>query len=342
LIRGNDVWLVAKDTFGILFYFFAFMFILFVNRKDQVMKLMSAFFLATIVVNCAVIVLEWMLITKMISPDILNFFLVNNELGFVFYNSESFYRIMLRSGIFTQIGIILAMALLFIKGLSKRNRYCLYFYLALSLASLICQYSRGPWMATLAGVLLMLAFQNRYHYKSIMILTLFVAAGSLFIFMGHFGVFDDIPVLERLYSTFVFDVSEPSNYMRAVQFDQLSAKIAEHPFIGSGYGAMIYGFYDSPVFELDYMALVMKIGFAGFIYWAGLMFLLLRDALRSYFLCGDDHLKTVQMSFIFALISVFILSATNPYLYGILGNFCVVLAIIIFNITRSEINEQHA
>jgi hypothetical protein len=105
---------------------------------------------------------------------------------------------------------------------------------------------------------------------------------------------------------------------------------------------MIYGFYESPVFELDYLALIMKIGIVGFIYWAGLMFYLLRDALRSYFLCGDDYLKTVQMSLIFALISVFILSATNPYLYGILGNFCVILAIMIFNIVRSEIKKEHA
>lgn len=124
--------------------------------------------------------------------------------------------------------------------------------------------------------------------------------------------------------------------MRAVQFDYLTAKVAEHPVIGSGYGAMIYGFYDSPVFELDYLALVMKIGILGFIYWFGLMFYLMRDAFRSYFLCGDKYLKTVQMAFIFALVSVFILSATDPYLYGILGNSCVVLAIIVFNIVKDS------
>jgi O-antigen ligase len=213
-------------------------------------------------------------------------------------------------------------------------KLCLYSFLAVSVVSLICQNSRGFWVATLAAALLMLAFHHRHRYKSAMILLVFIVAGILFVFLGQFGVFDQVPVLGRLYSTFVFDVSEPSNYMRAVQFDNLLAKIAEHPVIGSGYGAMIYGYYDSPVFELDYLALIMKIGFVGFIYWAGLMVYLLRDAFRSYFLCGDDHLRTVQMSFIFALISVFILSATNPYLYGILGNFCVVLAIIIFNIVK--------
>jgi hypothetical protein len=342
LIRGNEVWFTFKDTFGISFYLFALMFILFINKKEQINKLLVAFFAATTVVNCAVLALEFLLITKVISPAILNVFLVGNDLGFIFYSTEAFYRVMLRSGIFTQIGIILAIALLFLKNKGFRTKLFLYSFLVMSVASLICQDSRGFLVATIVAVMLMLAFHHRDRYKSAMILLIFIIAGILFVFLGQFGLFDGVPVIGRLYSTFIFDASEPSNYMRSVQLNYLLAKIFEHPFIGSGYGAMIYGYYDTPVFELDYLALIMKIGIIGFIYWFGLMVYLIKDALRSYFLCDDAFLRTVQMSFVFALISVFILSATDPYLYGILGNFCVILAIIVFNIVRSEINQQHA
>lgn len=185
--RGNDIWLIFKDTFGILFYLFALMFVLFINEREQIKKLLFTFFLATFVVNCAVIVLEILLVKNVIPPDILNMFLVNNELGFIFYNSPGFYRIMLRSGIFTQIGIILAMALLFLKDQNVRIKLCLYLFLAVSVVSLICQNSRGFWVATLVAALLMLVFHNRYRYKSAMILLIFIVAGSCLFFGASSG-----------------------------------------------------------------------------------------------------------------------------------------------------------
>ncbi len=127
-------------------------------------------------------------------------------------------------------------------------------------------------LLTLAlALFLLLIFSIRYHRIAFQKLLKFCFAFALVItlfllLLNLSGLYDLSMLSDRLITALTFDHDDDSNRMRYIQFFSLIDKISESPLMGSGFGAFadVIRNDERPfMYEVDYLAVIMKLGIFG-------------------------------------------------------------------------------
>lgn len=337
LLRGNEPNYILKDSLGLFYYAVGFLIIPFLDKKEQIFNLLKVLFISTLFVNVFLMVTEAMLINNAIPVDVVNLLVAGNNLGLYLVNISNtpFYRIMLRAGIFVQMGAVLSFSMLFLK---KHRRYKSYlFCFAACLIGLIILFARGYWIGFLVSVFIVMLYNMKNKEIRTMFVVFFAMLAIISIFTGVANIRFENAFVDRFISSFNF-VEDESNMIRVEQFDMLKNKVLEHPFIGGGYGTYIEGYSRDPdqpyYFELDYMAMLMKFGLIGFVVLAGLFFKIFKSEYDAIKLIEDKEVKAVGIGVFASVMGLLVTAATNPFLNGVLGNFIVLYSMILFNLIK--------
>ena len=123
----------------------------------------------------------------------------------------------------------------------------------------------------------LLIFSIRYHKITYHRFFMFVFAmvliiTSLLFILKIMGLYDISILYDRMVSLFVFDKYDIGNEARFGQIPALLKKISERPLIGSGFGsyAEILRNDERPfMYEVEYLAIVMKLGVIGAVLYVG-------------------------------------------------------------------------
>jgi O-antigen ligase len=150
---------------------------------------------------------------------------------------------------------------------------------------------------------------------------LVMAITALLLVLSFAGIFDVTMFMERIVA--LFDQDASGNEARLSQIPALVKKIVERPLIGSGFGsyAEVLRNNERPfMYEVDYLAVVMKLGIVGTILYLGAYCSVL---IRGYILLRRHFYRAVPY-----------VSAGVAYLFymGTNGSFAMSLFSTLFHV----------
>lgn len=195
----------------------------------------------------------------------------------------------------------------------KSGRIWLTLFFIVLGSCLAMTYSRGAWFS----VLVILSIYGLVKNRLILLpMVLAVVCAGLF----------DHSLAERFLS--VFNAADTSSHMRLGIWESTMAMIAEHPFLGIGWGAywMVYPYYDfyiqdSAVLIVHahnmYLNFAAEIGIAGALVFFVIMFKHLMMALSSTHLCRSNFLNGLTLGCGLSLIAIAINGLTDYVLFNI-------------------------
>jgi hypothetical protein len=332
-VRGNDANYIIKDSLGFLYYVPALLMIPLMTEKKDLRTIIFVFLFGVMMVNIALFIIEYLVSSGILPVEIVNILMLRYSIGLTLTQiNDSLYRVMLRSGIFVQFAAsILFSLIVFNEG--KKRMYAV-MGLVMCLMALLILFSRGYWLGVIVSVLMSLFMFSKSKAVKIMLMSFMSLFFIIMLIVGMSGATFENPFSERYFSSFNF-AYDSSNMIRAEQFYELSIGISEHPFIGSGYGPRIEGYdrnQDQPfIYELDYVSMVMKFGYLGFIALVGIFTSFMIKQYRAISAAKECFERTVLIGIFSGLVGFFLTAATNPYLNGLLGNFIILLAMMSAN-----------
>lgn len=343
LLRGNETGFVLKDALGFFYYLSAFIFMPFFEKKEDVFPLIRTLFYSTLLLEAALIGVEFLIASGRVPAVMVGLFLIQFELGFLSPVGDHFFRLMLRSGIFIQI----AASVLFTMLISRQELkgVCRWTFFIVGLAGLFILFSRGCWMGFFVSVFLaILLYLKDSNVKGLLVSFMLLVLVFSF-FLGVSGASVGSTFADRLFSSFNF-TENPSNLVRAWQFTELQEKTFDHPVIGNGYGAYLDSYSKDIVhpflYELDYVSMAMKFGVGGFLVLCSIFFFILRKECLFLDKIGDQKIKAIATGIFVSQIGLLITGATNPYMNGILGNLVIILGMVSFNVFMNDEGSEHA
>jgi hypothetical protein len=247
--------------------------------------------------------------------DLVALLLWNFGLGGRIDASEASLRIYFASGLFLQVGI----ALITWELLRDRRRVWPWVVLAVLVAALLVSFTRGFWLGAVIAAGVVVLFGRARGRPSLRSPLVLVAGGvGIAAFVG--------------FALLGGNAGMTSNLVKLYQAGVLAWHTLERPITGWGLGAVApnYPFTTGFTYEITYLDRAFKLGLIGLVLFLSLPLRLLRDSWRL--LNGRLPLPPGMSAReavvpLAVLLSVLVVSATNPYMVGSVGIGAVVLMI---------------
>ncbi|MCE5252191.1 O-antigen ligase family protein [bacterium] len=227
---------------------------------------------------------------------------VATELGMPVYRSTGTFSNPNALGCFLMVGIIPAFALLFQKKQSLFLRILLITSIGVTGVALLISFSRGSWLSTLAGVLVVVLLHRKWSY----IFYFLIGAVAVFVILA----ITQPVVVEAVYDRFgsIFDPSsDRSSSSRLSLIKSAIWMWEESPILGVGAGGFAYNSYeymdpDMPegmIWVKEAHTIQAKIlaeqGLVGITVAVWLFFTILFHGIRTSKSLVDDFLKNAQI-----------------------------------------------
>lgn len=250
------------------------------------------------------------------------------------------YRLFLGSALYLQVGVVLTAWRLLVTP----RVWWLWALFTLLWIDILATYTRGIWLGSLVGLLLVLAFGASRWRRSLAVM---VGTASVFVVLATAGALVDFSlpdyVLTRSATLAPQELSSipeaspdiagrESNALRIEQARVLWGHIVDRPIVGFGFGAIAedYRYGDSYSYELSYLDLLFKTGFLGFVLFLSFHARMLFDGLRGRLgrlRVGPDVSRYECATVIAIVVSVMLTAGTNPFLLAAFGLLPVLICV---------------
>ena len=275
--------------------------------------------------------------------EILNEFEENYNYGIItwYLYGGDFIRVYFASGIFMQIALALLINRNYV-GINKRNDKLKKIII---LFGIITSGTRGYWLGAMIVIGLVLILNFNIDKKTLrFIFRIICIVGIVALILFSLGMGKDI--VERMITMFDFK-GDVSNNTRSIQLNFLMHEIIQKPLLGWGFGKNVPAYTSftgrgSRHFELFYFEIIMKIGLIGI---GILITIILYYFYKAYKVIhnlrknGKYEEQSIVQGWTIALISLFIINATNPYISGAAGFSIIsiyIYILFIFSINKGE------
>lgn len=344
LKNGNNTEYIVSNVTGYLTIGLAPAIILYV---DTFKKSHNVELLTTVLINTSLILAIMVSIIHFVIPffthkEIMEFSEQLNNISFGGFSfvSGGMYRIFLRSEIYFQIAIIVAIS----RELTKEKiSWVNGFVISLLAFGMLLSLTRSFWIGALVGLVFLIYFRRKDLRKvlklaivSLSLLSMLIVT-SMIIYRGNSIILVAMNRIESGLDVPSEEIPSPSNPdnisdgIRTEIFTSLIKRISESALIGNGMGAEIEKNSEGGNTEYLYLDLTMKLGIVGL-----LLFFLMYIELFLVFMKNRRRLRSEKPSYsdgyICALISVMVSSFFNPYLNNPIGLvFFLCVALILYS-----------
>lgn len=314
LLGNSELAFIFKQAFDILTFYIVFLIVtsyaLYRDKVNLMLKLITYLMGVAALVKIIVMFLAYkknILMSDFIEKYNLNYLTLNMEYSFI-------------QRLTSQSDAIIPIALLFLLKNGSRNGFKLldYVVVILLIFSVIISMSRYIWFATAFSLIIYILMSR----KMMNVLYIFLFSFfSLVIYLT--GIFSDIFEIRGDQKT-----NTASDSIRYLQQQGIYEQIYNNPFLGKGLGYYIPNIIRSEntkyLYELQIPALIMQIGFVGFLFY--LLFLIYPLLLS---------LKNVSKFNAMLFIMIFIVwlgnSFFNPYLFSSPGGIAFSMILMLIN-----------
>jgi len=324
--NGNKIEFIVSNVTGYLTLGLAPVVVLYVDtfRKKYIIELLTNILVYTSFVLAIIVSILHFAIPFFTSQEIMEFNKLINSMSFgdISIFSANMYRIFLRSEIYFQIAIIIAIS----RELTKEKiSWINGFVISVLAFGMLLSLTRSFWIGAFVSLIFVIYFY-RANYKKVLrfaiisfsFLSLIVIESTI-IYRENSIVF---VAINRIQSGLVVPKNETpppptipdnnSNAIRTEIFDSLIIRIKESVLIGSGMGAEIKENTTGGNTEYLYLDLTMKLGIIGLF-----LFFMMYIAVLKVFLKFRkiSHYKRQSFSegYLSALIGVMVSSYFNPW-----------------------------
>ena len=354
-VRHNPTSFIVSDiTRYLSFMLLPGMLCCFSTRKDFE-KLINVIFWSSVALALAGAVLQFVM------PHVDNegfrtvyYFLNRRSIGGITKMPSGSYRLFFRSGIFTQIAILLGIKKFWDAGTAKK-KLLIAACEGLLVFAWIISYTRGLWLGLAVSVVVVLIWQPQVFGKCLKValcalLAVAVIIGLSAINEGKPGVL--IELYGRINATSQGSVEQDDNseyddkYSYSEDIREKSKKmdieyIKQSPVIGRGLGAYLEGLRDTPVTEYTYLDVLMKFGIAGTLFFIMAYFAFVPRAFIHRIYKPKKEPERSFYSLVTLLIAGYIgmavTSITNPFIVSPLGiSFLMVVELAVCNYMKFE------
>lgn len=344
--NGNKIEYIVSNVTGYLTLGLAPVVILYVDtfKQKHYLDLLTNILVYTSFVLAIIVSIIHFAIPFFTPAEIMAFSKILNSISFgdISNFTANMYRIFLRSEIYFQIAIIIAIS----RELKKEKiNWKNGFVISVLAFGMLLSLTRSFWIGAFVGLIFILYF-NRANFRKILklailslsFLSLLIVA-SMIIYRGNSIVHVAINRIESGLNVPTNEVPIPSNPdnnsndIRAEIFDSIIEKINESVLIGSGMGTEIEANTTGGNTEYLYLDLTMKLGIVGlFLFF--MMYIAIVDVFLTFRRVSHAKKQPFSEGYLSALISVMVSSYFNPYLnnpIGLVFFLCVALAVHVEN-----------
>ena len=247
--------------------------------------------------------------------------------GGVTFWPGAYFRLSLGSGLYLQVGL----ALVTWELLRRPRRLWPWLLFGLLAFDVVASWSRGYWLGASVAVAVVVVFGSSGFRRLILVLGAFATISLVLTAAGMVAGFS-VPqyIFERAASA--FSVGEDSNSVKAEQARVLTRHFAERPVLGWGFGTIApdYKFGQIYSYEIQYLDLAYKTGIAGLLLFLSFPLRLLFDCVRGRLglirlAAGVTRTQAAVPGAI--IVSILVVSATNPYLLAAFGLAPIILSV---------------
>jgi O-Antigen ligase len=194
--------------------------------------------------------------------------------------------------------------------------------------------TRGCWLASFIGISVLITLAKVGHRLKILAL---VFTGAIFVLQLFPQTFKNTSQLIDL----AFNTREQGNVVRVEQAGILIDAGLEHPFIGNGFGHTLTNLTRSDQapysFELEWLALFMKMGILGSAIWVAFFGWLLHTLLKFSKSLPDPLDSMIARGICGGFVGVLAVSAANPYFSGAAGMGISAVAVVVADLFGQEV-----
>lgn len=273
----------------------------------------------------------------------------NSQAPLVVLGHGGYTRVMFTTSIYLIVGIYI-----YLKQIEYNTWYNIVIFVVEILA-IITTVTKSLWFGILIAILIYLLMGiigNRKNKKYLKHIILSVVLAGIVIILSNIFVFNNIVTI-RMENAFVTETqiideeaveaedeearvqtldkagAAESNQIKLEQAKRLTQKWLQAPVFGWGYGSYIEDYLRSEEapfsYEMQFFALLMKIGIAGMAVWAALIIVLVKRMVQKNI--KQDFNK--MSSWLFLLLAMMICVQTNPLLISFTGMSVVLLIVLI-------------
>jgi hypothetical protein len=219
---------------------------------------------------------------------------------------------------------------------TRRTRLALYGAIGIAFVSLVASQSRGLWVATLLGLAVVFWLSNVGGKVKLLLIVPLILTG-IFAFSKDF-----LPSVEQRF-TMTFDFTEDtSNRGRIMQFQPLMDMARKHIILGNGYGSYAH---DHPGpdpkqpwgYELQPVALLMKMGIVGCALWVLFLLWLLYRLWRIYRRAEDPAHRVIAKGIIGGMLGLLFACSTNPTFATSVGMGCLLFTVLVIDLVGERL-----
>lgn len=273
----------------------------------------------------------------------------NSQAPLVVLGHGGYTRVMFTTSIYLIVGIYI-----YLKQIEYNTWYNIVIFVVEILA-IITTVTKSLWFGILIAILIYLLMGiigNRKNKKYLKHIILSVVLAGIVIILSNIFIFNNIVTI-RMENAFVTETqiideeaveaedeearvqtldkagAAESNQIKLEQAKRLTQKWLQAPVFGWGYGSYIEDYLRSEEapfsYEMQFFALLMKIGIAGMAVWAALIIVLVKRMVQKNI--KQDFNK--MSSWLFLLLAMMICVQTNPLLISFTGMSVVLLIVLI-------------
>lgn len=273
----------------------------------------------------------------------------NSQAPLVVLGHGGYTRVMFTTSIYLIVGIYI-----YLKQIEYNTWYNIVIFVVEILA-IITTVTKSLWFGILIAILIYLLMGiigNRKNKKYLKHIILSVVLAGIVIILSNIFIFNNIVTI-RMENAFVTETqiideeaveaedeearvqtldkagAAESNQIKLEQGKRLTQKWLQAPVFGWGYGSYIEDYLRSEEapfsYEMQFFALLMKIGIAGMAVWAALIIVLVKRMVQKNI--KQDFNK--MSSWLFLLLAMMICVQTNPLLISFTGMSVVLLIVLI-------------
>ena len=273
----------------------------------------------------------------------------NSQAPLVVLGHGGYTRVM-----FTTSSYLIVVIYIYLKQIEYNTWYNIVIFVVEILA-IITTVTKSLWFGILIAILIYLLMGiigNRKNKKYLKHIILSVVLAGIVIILSNIFIFNNIVTI-RMENAFVTETqiideeaveaedeearvqtldkagAAESNQIKLEQAKRLTQKWLQAPVFGWGYGSYIEDYLRSEEapfsYEMQFFALLMKIGIAGMAVWAALIIVLVKRMVQKNI--KQDFNK--MSSWLFLLLAMMICVQTNPLLISFTGMSVVLLIVLI-------------
>lgn len=235
---------------------------------------------------------------------------------------------------------------LFFAVADKRIKWIFFILVLLFSLALLLTFSRGYWVGTIIGILIvlfMLDTKNKIQLLLSVLIILLIGMGLLYLLFPNIFTLVIDSVLNRLFSVGVATSKDISFLNRVAEWKALITEIMNSPVIGHGFGSS-FVFHDIIIHQQNqadfshnyYLYILFKTGIIGFIIYFSFYLVLIIKSFRLYKYSDNQLYKAFGISSFSLLIVMLIVSNTSPLLIDKAPSLIMSLVVMLIQTSRSE------